>query len=113
MAIGMMIDLARGITEATLSYRKGQEAEPRRGVQLHGATVGIMGYGAIARHLAPICVALGMTVLVNDPYAKVEDARIRQVELDTLLAQSDFVVCLVIANEKTENLMNVTNFSRV
>jgi D-3-phosphoglycerate dehydrogenase len=72
-----------------------------------------MGYGAIARHLAPICVALGMTVLVSDPYAKVDDARINQVELDALLAQSDFVICLVIANEQTENLMNAANFARM
>src|SRR5947207_9536061 len=69
MAIGMMIDCARGITDATIEYRSGREAEPRKGIQLHGATVGIMGYGAIARHLTPICLALGMTVLVSDPYA--------------------------------------------
>jgi D-3-phosphoglycerate dehydrogenase len=113
MAIGMMIDCARGITAATIQYRNGREVEPRRGIQLHGSTVGIMGYGAIARHLAPICLALGMTVLVSDPYATVEDARIRQVELDALLAQSDFVICLVIANEETENLMNAANFARM
>jgi D-3-phosphoglycerate dehydrogenase len=113
MAVGMMIDCARKITDAASEYRNGQEAEPRRGVQLHGATVGIMGYGAIARHLAPICVALGMTVLVSDPFAKVDDPRIRQVDLDTLLAQSDFVICLVIANEQTENLMNVANFAKM
>src|SRR6476660_8663847 len=61
MAIGMMIDCARGITDATIAYRKGEEAAPRKGRQLNGATVGIMGYGAIARHLAPICLAFGMT----------------------------------------------------
>jgi phosphoglycerate dehydrogenase-like enzyme len=34
-----------------------------------------------------------------------------QVPLETLLAESDFVVCLVVANEQTENLMNRrTNF---
>jgi D-3-phosphoglycerate dehydrogenase len=113
MTIGMMIDLARGITDATTSYRKGQEAEPRMGRQLSGSTVGIMGYGAISRHLAPICVALGMKVLVADPYAKVEDSRMHQVPLETLLAESDFVVCLVVANEQTENLMNAANFARM
>jgi D-3-phosphoglycerate dehydrogenase len=113
MAIGMMIDCGRKITDQVIDYRNGLDPEPRRGVQLHGATVGIMGYGAIARHLAPICVALGMTVLVSDPYARVEDARIRQVELDALLAQSDFVICLVIANEQTENLMNAANFAKM
>src|SRR5438874_1773484 len=73
MAIGMMIDLARGITDATMSYRKGAEAEPRMGRQLKGSTLGIMGYGAIGKYLAPLGVALGMKVLVADPYAKVDD----------------------------------------
>ena len=113
MAIGMMIDCARGITDATIAYRRGEEAEPRKGIQLHGATVGIMGYGAIARHLAPICVALGMKVLVSDPFATVEDKALYHVPQDTLLAESDFVICLVIANEQTENLMNAANFARM
>jgi D-3-phosphoglycerate dehydrogenase len=113
MAIGMMIDCARGMTDATMSYRNGREAEPRTGRQLKGSTVGIMGYGAIARHLAPICVALGMTVLIADPYAAVDDKALHQVPLEMLLAQSDFVVCLVVANEATENLMNAANFTRM
>src|SRR3954453_7960365 len=92
MAIGMMIDCARKITDSVIEYRIGREAEPRNGVQLHGATVGIMGYGAIARHLAPICVALGMTVLISDPYAKADDPALKQVDQNTLLAESDFIV---------------------
>lgn len=113
MAIGMMVDCARKITDSVIEYRNGGDAEPRKGVQLHGATVGIMGYGAIARHLAPICAALGMTVLVSDPFARVEDPAITHVDQNTLLAQSDFVICLVIANEETENLMNAANFARM
>ncbi len=83
------------------------------GRQLKGATVGIMGYGAIARHLAPICLALGMTVLITDPHAGIDDKALRQVPLEALLAESDFVICLVIANEQTENLMNAANFARM
>jgi len=113
MAVGMMIDLARGITDSVITYRNGGDAEPRKGVQLKGATLGIMGYGAISRHLAPIGVALGMKVLVADPYAKIEDSRLHPVPLETLLAESDFVVCLVVANEQTENLMNAANFARM
>jgi D-3-phosphoglycerate dehydrogenase / 2-oxoglutarate reductase len=113
MAVGMMIDLARGITEATISYRKDTEAEPYMGRQLSGATVGIMGYGAIAHYLAPICLAFGMHVLISDPYAQVQDFRLRQVPLETLLAEADYVVCLVVANEQTENLMNAANFARM
>ena len=46
-----------------------------------------------------------MKVLVSDPFAPVDDRRIQQVPLDELLGQSDYVVCLAIANEETENLM--------
>src|SRR5689334_12456641 len=106
MAIGMMVDLARGITDATIAYRKGAEAEPRMGRQLKGSTLGIMGYGAIGRYLSTLGLALGMKVLVADPYATVEDPALHHVPLETLLAESDFVVCLVIANEQTETLMN-------
>src|SRR5690349_9874495 len=87
MTIGMMIDLARKITDQTIDYRNGLDPEPRMGRQLRGATVGIMGYGAIAHHLAPICLALGMDVMVSDPFVKPEDFRLRHVPLDTLLAE--------------------------
>jgi D-3-phosphoglycerate dehydrogenase len=113
MAIGMMIDCARKITDSVIEYRNGREAEPRTGIQLKAATVGIMGYGAIGRYLAPLCVALGMTVLVSDPFAKVEDSNLHLVPLEQLLAESDFVICLVIANEETESLMNAAKFARM
>ena len=32
MAIGMMIDCGRGITDAVIDYRNGRDAEPRKGV---------------------------------------------------------------------------------
>jgi D-3-phosphoglycerate dehydrogenase / 2-oxoglutarate reductase len=83
------------------------------GRQLKGSTLGIMGYGAIGEYLASLGVALGMTVLVSDPYKTVSGPALRQVTLETLLADSDFVVCLVVANEETENLMNAAAFSRM
>ena len=60
MAIGMMIDLARGITEAAAAYRADREPTARMGRQLKSSTLGLIGYGAIARDLAPIAQALGM-----------------------------------------------------
>src|ERR1051325_3321065 len=52
MAIGYMIDLGRHITRSSVEYHAGQEAEPRMGRQLKGATLGILGYGAIGEYLA-------------------------------------------------------------
>jgi D-3-phosphoglycerate dehydrogenase len=113
MAVGMMIDCGRFITRSTIEYRAGQEAEPRMGRQLKGATLGIMGYGAIGEYLGQLGIALGMTVLVSDPFKTIATPGLRQVELPDLLSQSDYVVCLVVANEKTENLMNAAAFARM
>jgi D-3-phosphoglycerate dehydrogenase / 2-oxoglutarate reductase len=113
MAVGFMVDLARGISDSVLIYRQDRAPEARPGRQLKGATLGIIGYGTIGRYLAPIGQALGMQVIVSDPYQAVSAAGIRQVELDALLAQSDFVVCLAVATEETENLMDAENFARM
>ncbi|MGH7124524.1 MAG: NAD(P)-dependent oxidoreductase, partial [Stellaceae bacterium] len=113
VAIGFMVELARHIPAAVADYRAGHDPAALIGRQLKGSTVGIMGYGAIGQYLAPLCAALGMTVLVSDPYKTVSDPALRQVALETLLADADFVVCLVVANEETENLMDAAAFARM
>jgi D-3-phosphoglycerate dehydrogenase len=113
LAVGFMVDLARGVSRAVVDYRAGLEPRPRPGRQLAGATLGIIGYGAIGRSLAPVAVALGMRVLVADPYAAVEDPALHAVPFATLLAEADFVVCLALATAETENLMDAGTFARM
>lgn len=111
--IGMMIDISRNVSEYVMDYRTGKMPAARTGRQLKGSTLGIMGYGDIGQYLAPLGLALGMTVLISDPFKKIDDPKLKQVDLPTLLKDSDFVVCLVVANEKTENLMNAANFAQM
>lgn len=105
LALGFLVDLSRGISRATADYHAGRSPEVVMGRQLAGSRLGIIGYGSIGRYLAPIGIALGMEVLVADPFATVDDARIKQVPLEDLLRRSDYVVCLAVANETTENLI--------
>ncbi|TQF83682.1 hydroxyacid dehydrogenase [Elioraea sp. Yellowstone] len=111
LGIGMMVDLARGIGRATAHYHRGEMPEPRMGRQLAGATLGILGYGVIGRRLAAIAKALGMTVLVADPHVTPEDPEIGHAPLHEVLAASDFVVCLAVATEETENLLDAAAFA--
>lgn len=113
LGIGLMIDLARGITDAATGFHGGKEPLARRGLQLKGATVGIIGYGVIAEYLAKLCNAFGMTVLASDPYKTIADAGVKQVSFEDLLSSSDFVVCLVVANDQTENLLDAKAFARM
>jgi D-3-phosphoglycerate dehydrogenase len=113
LVLGMMLDLARGLGAAADSYHRGEVPKARMGRQLGGSTLGIIGYGAIGRYLAGLGLALGMTVLVADPYARPDDVRLIHLPLPELLAQSDFVVCLAVATEETENLMDAAAFARM
>jgi D-3-phosphoglycerate dehydrogenase len=111
LGIGMMVDLARGIGAATAAYHRGETPEPCMGRQLAGATLGILGYGVIGRRLAAIAKAMRMQVLVADPYVTPDDPAIGHAPLHEVLAASDFVVCLVVANEQTENLLDARAFA--
>lgn len=105
LAIGYMVDLSRGISCATADYHAGRNPDIVMGRQLAGNRLGIIGYGSIGRYLAPLGIALGMEVLVADPFATAGVERIQQVPLEDLLGRADYVVCLAVANEATENLI--------
>lgn len=114
LGLGFIIDLARGITRSTGQYRAGTEAEVRMGRQLRGSTLGILGYGAIGQELGRMALALGMEVLVADPFRRVAPAPgLSQGPMDEVLARADFVCCLVVATAETENLMDAAAFARM
>jgi D-3-phosphoglycerate dehydrogenase / 2-oxoglutarate reductase len=111
LALGFMVDLSRGVSRATADYHAGRMPKILMGRQLSGSRIGIIGYGSIGRYLARLAQALGMTVLVADPFATVEDPDICHVPLDELLSKSDYVVCLVVANKDTENLIGAAQLA--
>jgi D-3-phosphoglycerate dehydrogenase / 2-oxoglutarate reductase len=113
LAIGFMVDLSRGVSRASADYHAGRQPAIVMGRQLAGSRLGIIGYGSIGRYLAGIAKVLGMEVLVADPFATIDDATIRLLPLDDLLDRADFVVCLAIANEKTENLIGQAALARM
>jgi D-3-phosphoglycerate dehydrogenase / 2-oxoglutarate reductase len=113
LALGFMVDLSRGVSRATADYHEGRKPEVVMGRQLAGSRLGIIGYGSIGRYLASLAKALGMEVLVADPFVTINDADIGHVALDDLLGRADYVVCLAIANEQTENLIGQAALARM
>ncbi|HMR19396.1 MAG TPA: NAD(P)-dependent oxidoreductase, partial [Sphingobacterium sp.] len=73
------------------------------GVELKGKTLGVVGFGRIGRETAKIGLGLGMDILYTDLFdgpstlalelsgSVTVDVPVRQVELDYLLRQSDFI----------------------
>lgn len=113
LGIGMIIDLARGVSAAVGHYRAGEAPPARMGRQLQGSAVGIIGYGVIGQYLAGLAKAFGMRVLACDPYKTIEDPAMRQLSFEALLAEADVVVCLAVATPETETLMNAQAFARM
>ena len=83
------------------------------GRELRDSTLGIISYGQISRYLCKLALPFGMRILVSDPYAKVDEPALEQVSQAQLLAESDYVVCLAVATEETENLMNDAAFAQM
>jgi len=113
LALGFMVDLSRGVSRASADYHAGRKPEVVMGRQLAGSRIGIIGYGSIGRRLADLAKMLGMEVLVTDPFAAVSDPGIQHLQLDDLLARADYVACLAVANEQTENLIDAAALARM
>jgi len=109
MVLGFLVDLSRGITRSATLYHRNKVPPAAMGRELKGSTLGVIGYGAIGREVVRLCRALGMRVLVNDPYVK----DIEQTSLDELLRQSDYVVPLAVASAETENLIDAKALAKM
>src|SRR5574344_2724903 len=68
--IAMMLALSRNIAKACASTLDGNgERSKFTGHEVFGKTLGIIGFGKIGHHVAGVAIALGMKVLVSDPFA--------------------------------------------
>jgi D-3-phosphoglycerate dehydrogenase len=102
LVIGHMFSLARFIYDANVSMRAGKWEKKRyEGAELSGKTLGLIGMGRIARCAAKMAAGLGMNVIyTNFSGPKPENAPFTYVNLDELLAKSDFVSLHVPKTDK-------------
>ena len=106
LALGLMLDLARNLSDSTIDYRNDVQPPQRPGLQLRGRTAGIIGYGAIGSYLADLLRGIGMRVVVCDPVADATCNGFEQMTMGDLLVCSDFVLPLAPAVPDTENLID-------
>lgn len=112
-AIGLMIDLAHGISRSDREMRQGQW-QPRRGVDVWQATLGIVGLGRIGRALAQRAKGFDMTLIAHEPYpemAFVADYGVELLTLDEVLSRSDFVSLHLPSMPETEGIIGASKFA--
>ncbi|MBY0380493.1 MAG: hydroxyacid dehydrogenase [Xanthobacteraceae bacterium] len=84
------------------------------GRETAGKTMGLVGFGSIARLTAKLAMAMGMQVIGYDPFAKdavFAEAGIRKVALTDLLAQADVVSLHVPLTDETRNMIDAASLA--
>jgi phosphoglycerate dehydrogenase-like enzyme len=107
-AMGLLLDLARHITEITTKVRGGWWGR-LAGVELRGKTLGIVGTGRIGREVAARAAGFGLRLVAYDLYpneAWAMDANVTYRSLDGLLAEADFITLHAPATAETRHLLN-------
>ena len=111
LAITLLTSLARHVPRADRLVKQGKWTKKGlTGTEISGKTLGVVGLGRIGRVVADRGLGLKMNVVAHDPYLSADTgsgiAGVELVDLDTLLAQSDFVSLHVPFTESTRNLIS-------
>ncbi len=117
--LGMILLLSKNFVELNKKVRSGQFDMRNKivNMELKGKTVGLIGFGKIARLLAKKLRALDVNLIVYDPYVNPIEAEKMGSELtkniDEVLMCADFVSVHVPLNESTRGLMGKEQFNKM
>ena len=115
--MALLLDSARKIAFYDRQVRGGTWSVPpgKPLYRLVGRTLGLVGFGNIARQVAVRAAAFGMNILYADPFVK--DGQFKEpgkkVELDEIYKSSDFVSVHPPLTPQTRGMINDDAFSKM
>jgi D-3-phosphoglycerate dehydrogenase len=121
-AMALLLSLARKLFRLDRTVREGQwkvfhgpemQATWQGIARVRGQTLGLIGFGSIARTLAPKAMAFGLKVLACDPYvpsAVMAGMGVLSVDLAELLQRSDYVSVHSVLTRETRHLLGLAQF---
>ena len=117
LAVGLLLASARNIAPANASLKGGAWKRSKfGGVELLDKTLGIVGLGRIGALVAERLKGFGMSMIAYDPYTtptKAAQLGVRLVELDELLATSDFITVHLPKTAETMGLLGADALAKV
>jgi glyoxylate reductase len=120
LALALTLAAARMMSDAERDLRAGRwrgwNPAAYLGIELAGATVGVVGMGRIGRRYARMVKSLGAQVVYSSPSPKLEAERAldaRRLELSELLAKADVVSLHAPSNADTHHLIGAEELARI
>jgi phosphoglycerate dehydrogenase-like enzyme len=113
-AMALMLSVSKNILESARRLRSGEPDlyTHHQAIELDGKTLGLVGFGRIARRVAIMSAALGMAVVAYDPYLSSESFFIERVDsLHSLLGRSDIVSVHVPLTEESRGMFGSEAFA--
>lgn len=114
MTLGLMFAAARKVSWMDSEIRAGRWSRAQDGLELSGRTLGLVGFGQVARKVATVCQALGMPVRVYDPFLKTDSDLQGAVAVDSLaalLSESHVLSLHVPLTAQTRNLIGAAELA--
>lgn len=115
MTLGLMLAAARRIGWMDRELHDGRWSRAQDGVELHGRTLGLVGFGQVGQRVATVCMALGMNVVAFDPAVDATPVPgVRMLpSLDALLPLSDVLSLHVPLNRHTRQMLGAAQFAQM
>lgn len=119
-ALGMALDLARGITKADRDFRAGAERYGldgnERTFRFAGTTVGIIGLGDLGKNLRELIRPFRNSVKVYDPWLPadlIERFDCKSASLDELLSTSRVIFMFASVTSENQAMIGANEFARM
>jgi len=112
----LMLALARQVPKVDAGLREGRWEKSSSGTELRGKTLGLIGLGRIGGEVARRAEAFDMHVIAYDPYiseAAAKELQVELVNLDRLLAESDFISMHTALSPATQNMINAKSIEKM
>ncbi len=110
-AVALMWAAARGLARMDRAMRAGQWLRTE-GVQLHGKTLGLLGFGGIAAEVARIAGGAGMNVIAWNRTPK-QAPGVTFVDVDALLREADVLSLHLLLTEETRGFLNADRLAQL
>jgi D-3-phosphoglycerate dehydrogenase / 2-oxoglutarate reductase len=111
-AVGLMLAEARDLARADAGIKDGAWPEESAGpvVELHGRTVGLVGFGQVGRRVAERLAGFDTRILVYDPYVDASEMRSRGAEkvddIERVFGEGDFVLLHARLTDETRRFID-------